>query len=78
MQGKWIDVKQELPSERLLVVALLNNGRSLVSSWFCWFPERGDDPMWHNVFTRDGEIVTHWMPLPAPPEPKLSTEEAGL
>lgn len=63
----WIACEEHMPSEREEVLVYCQNGRRAVSSWFCWFPERFDPPLWHNMFPQMGDVVTHWQPLPAPP-----------
>jgi len=68
----WIDVKRELPPEREQVLVYTTVAGIMMSSWFCWFPENGDPPLWHNILKEFG-IVTHWMPLPVAPT-KLEQE----
>lgn len=63
---EWIIVKDRLPDERKAVlVYCFDSERMLVSEWFCWFPERRDKPLWHNVMKEDGP-VTHWSPIEKP------------
>lgn len=73
--SEWISVKDQLPEigERVLVTAY--EGGSLVA-------ERAGllkDVEWHWK-TQFGfylaDIYTHWMPLPKPPTPDLTIEEA--
>jgi len=71
-ENQWISVEQELPTEREQVMISTAIAGIMLSSWFCWFPEKGDPPLWHNVLREFGE-VTHWRPLPSPPREALSS-----
>ncbi|WP_348269733.1 hypothetical protein P8936_16420 [Edaphobacter paludis] len=66
--SKWVDVKWKLPKEREIVLIFTKHGGLQLSSWFCWFPEKGDPPLWHNVLPEFGD-VTHWQPIVAPTLP---------
>jgi hypothetical protein len=63
--SEWIDVKQRMPTEREMVLVNLSRGMYWLSYWFQW--ECMERPLWSNMLREWGE-VTHWMPLPAPPE----------
>ena len=63
---KWISVKERLPEKDQYV--LISNGKSIcVGELFLLPYTLTGDLMWvtDNGFVRD---VTHWMPLPEPPE----------
>lgn len=58
----WISVKERLPDERSEVLCF--NGYSITVAWYAssverWYADRGDYRL---------EDVTHWQPLPEPPE----------
>jgi hypothetical protein len=59
----WISVKQELPQDGTNVLVFTNYWSSYP---FVAYIERGE---WHGhrILSRP-DAVTHWMPLPAPPE----------
>ena len=67
--SEWISVEDRLPDEtsQVLVVAndIVNEFVDVVTAYIC--PEY-ENLMWE----KDGEdyppIVTHWMPLPKPPQ----------
>ena len=65
--GKWISVKDRLPDSDdgvVLAIAEYDDGWCTVLAWRSektgW---ASDDPLF-----QDGMDVTHWMPLPEPPE----------
>jgi hypothetical protein len=72
--SEWIDVKDRLPDDCSQDVLVVNSlGYMETSTWT-------DNPVGGGwcVLCRDkvfGE-VTHWMPLPPPPVPKLTVKEA--
>jgi hypothetical protein len=62
--GKWISVKDRLPDERTRVLVY---GEFGVSMAFLY----GDNKHWYIADTEDWDEVrevSHWMPLPEPPE----------
>ena len=66
--GGWISVKDKLP---MLIESVLFIGKNYHGGWF--LAQRGyyDGTFWHSdsngtVYTTTP--VTHWMPLPEPPE----------
>ena len=63
---RWISVKERvLERGRLDECLVYSDGDIYVADWSC---DRYGDDWW---FYRDGEYdnrVTHWMPLPEPPE----------
>jgi len=68
--SEWISVKDRLPKPdnsgepRYLIRV---DGRSQYT-WvdFWWKKPYSDDFWWVNL--KDDEVVTHWMPLPEPPQ----------
>lgn len=74
--SEWISVKDRLPEfhKRVLVVARPNlvviaeRGTLLKDVEWHWSAEGG------SMFLHD--TCTHWMPLPKPPTPELTIEEA--
>lgn len=63
---KWINCKDELPVEREQVIAYFSDGERRISWWFKW---GNAEPIWNPGIAAMGK-VTHWQPLPAPPEGK--------
>ena len=65
---EWISVEDSLPEDYEKYLLLLDNGRITIG----WYHEGAMQ------FVEDGiviiNIVTHWMPLPQPPETKGETE----
>ena len=58
---KWIPVTERLPNEAERVVVIMPNGSRLVG--------RILSGKWHiQGLRKETKGVTHWMPLPAPPE----------
>lgn len=75
--SKWISVKDRLPEIETSVLIYVSKEKEMHTAQFCnWEKEICDN--WHVsagkyiydplVFER--EEVTHWMPLPEPPELK--------
>lgn len=73
LKRQWIPVTERLPeyNARVLAIDVYNgNGDEDIGIWTreqypddpdgCWIDERG---WWHAI-----DEVTHWMPLPEPPE----------
>ena len=67
---KWISVKDELPPRELNILAVNGHGRiKILALW------KKEDKRWTWIedsrFTHRNDI-THWMPLPEPPEEELN------
>lgn len=63
LRPKWISVEDRLPKngyERVLVK--IKDANNIIGS-----PDMDTDRYWHGRWVRWGENVTHWMPLPEPP-----------
>ena len=56
---EWISVKERLPEVGLLVI--VTDGQLAGTGWFV-----GNE--WRAHFPLDSRSITHWMPLPEPPE----------
>lgn len=68
--GGWCSVKDELPETADLVLTF-DTDENYHVSWF-------EDGKWENFNQSYGEVVvdiTHWMPLPQPPEEFEKIEE---
>ena len=62
--SEWISVDSKLPEEPGLY--LVFDGLMVgATEWVRMSPNHGEGFEW-DIFT--GEEVTHWMPIPAPPE----------
>lgn len=59
--GKWINVKDELPEEEMFVIMYSLNKYGVRPGSLC-------DGKWLDVFDNSAGDVTHWMPMPGPPE----------
>lgn len=68
--AEWVPVAERLPSAEQGTVAVLTDDGAILTAWAsywsgartdfaCWTFPHGDD---------DDSVVTHWMPLPAPPK----------
>jgi len=63
--GRWIPVSERLPEESHRVSAVTAE-RGLTVAWI--HRERTGDLVWVTLDDLYGAEVTHWMPLPEPPE----------
>ncbi|TDB41250.1 DUF551 domain-containing protein [Photorhabdus khanii] len=73
---EWISVKDKLPKHREYVLAYTNCFDIVMFYydilWFECCTYISIDSCTDDTIERNGVIVTHWMPLPNPPEVKLS------
>ncbi|KAF5053588.1 hypothetical protein DSECCO2_396900 [anaerobic digester metagenome] len=67
---KWVSVSEKLPEDERPVLTFMGYGGERVigfqqiQSYFCFDP----NPHWqYGGLLRDGQSITHWMPLPDPP-----------
>ena len=76
---KWISVKQVLPEHWKPVLCYLHidgKFKCRVGQWARHKPDGEFPDEWVGLLTRDEKLyskseVTHWMPLPDPPEEEL-------
>lgn len=68
----WISVKEKRPPQNVYVLVTKLDGRKYVEMYFIqiakrlgnqWFADYNEEEIYH----KEG-IITHWMPLPDPPE----------
>lgn len=62
VEQRWISVEERLPEELQVVLVSGTGDNPLRKGYECGWLINGDWTCW---FTKD---ITHWMPLPAPPE----------
>lgn len=65
--GGWVSVKDRLPEDNTLVLALVQ----YEVGWyriFAWRDKKGWASSQEEFSEQDGDFVTHWMPVPDPPE----------
>ena len=70
---EWIDIDDELPNEKTVVVVLEKHSvDAKIFNTVLNVPslaEMSEDKEWFDFNTTDQlECVTHWMPLPEPPK----------
>ena len=75
-RSEWISVEDRLPEEGEWV--LLHYG-DWVYYGMLWWKDRGSPLVWKVIYAEGGldtakGKVTHWMPLPAPPEASDDTQ----
>ena len=70
-QLRWIPVEERLPEDRsdVLVVAYWHERWGVYMGWCA--PERAEWSVHIGIGDRNDVAVTHWMPLPEPPEVEL-------
>lgn len=65
---EWNDVKDRLPEESGMYIVTANDGHAQRVSFVQW---QKKNRMWNLTGARSYWRVTHWMPLPNPPEAVL-------
>lgn len=68
LERRWIPVEERLPEDRsdVLVVAYWHERWGVYMGWCA--PERAQWSVHIGIGNRNDVAVTHWMPLPEPPE----------
>lgn len=61
---EWISIKDELPQEDFMVIAASDDD-VFATHFRCGFV---DGDYWFDIERQRGIEVTHWMPLPEPPQ----------
>lgn len=78
----WIKCSDRLPTEYGSYLVFIWKCSSLGSSKYIWcnhFWERVDgEPGGNWVNVHEDEMITHWMPLPTPPNPEAKEENSNI
>lgn len=64
-QPRWISVKEQLPENGQKIIAAFRDGGGLIVDQARYSNGEFDFASWAYVL---GDNITHWMPLPQPPE----------
>lgn len=69
--SEWIDVRQRMPAEGVPVLCIASTGVQWILEVYqgFWRTRRGRCIVMHPI---------HWMPLPAPPEPKSKEPKCSI
>ncbi len=62
--SEWISVKDKLPDEGIKVLSYQSFSEEIRVDYIICVP----DPIWACVLDREQNNVSHWMPLPSPPQ----------
>ena len=62
----WIDINDKKP--RCTMDVLFTNGDEVCVGWIEAYEEKEDPVFWDPIYRESYDDVTHWMPLPKPPE----------
>lgn len=65
--SEWISVKNRLPEKDTAVLCYYDGYLDVMEYWY---DEDNGKPVFYNPPSPPSENVTHWMPLPKPPEDK--------
>ncbi len=68
-QDRWIPVSKRLPEPNIEVLVAFEN--DTVAGTSQWTRVKSPDIMgWLGPAENKGKVITHWMPLPSPPNPE--------
>lgn len=67
MESKWIPVTERTPGDKQNVLCVGARGGMFVG-WVCDYCERDNGKAMAFANGSDGRYITHWMPLPKPPQ----------
>lgn len=73
-QYEWISVKDRLPDEEQKVLCVTCDEEIVIAEFSHFSYDFGELGEWHYWGIRPPEFVTHWMPLPEPPESEDDAE----
>ena len=73
-ESEWISVKDKLPDEEQKVLCFTCDEEIVVADFSHFSYDFGELGEWHYWGIRPPEFVTHWMPLPEPPESEDDVE----
>ena len=65
---KWIPVSERLPEDRVTILAAFNNREILTAKYYKYYEGFGSVENYWRIEGWHSGNVTHWMPLPTPPE----------
>lgn len=71
MIPRWISVEERLPEagKAVLILARWGNAGMIIPGWVGHFKTREGETGWVSPHdSLDGKTITHWMPMPEPPE----------
>ena len=67
---RWIPVSERLPEDRVTILAAFNNREILTAKYYKYYEGFGSVENYWRIEGWHSGNVTHWMPLPQPPEVK--------
>lgn len=66
-ERKWIPVSERLPEDRATILAAFKNREILTATYYKHYEAFGGVENWWDIEGWHSGNVTHWMPLPEPP-----------
>ena len=67
-ERRWIPVSERLPEDRVTILAAFNNREILTAKYYKYYSGFGSVENYWRIEGWHSGNVTHWMPLPEPPE----------
>ena len=67
-ERRWIPVGERLPEDRVTILAAFNNREILTAKYYKYYEGFGSVENYWRIEGWHSGNVTHWMPLPEPPE----------